>query len=112
MRSSASLNFSLDIVILWTLGHLHQLPSLSIRIACCFVSITEAEEVPKKEKRVQYVLEESSESESEEEIVYVQRKRPAKKQVKKQPRVVYVSDSSDEEEYVEPQEMTSMYSFV
>ena len=51
----------------------------------------------KKEKKVQYVLDESSSesSESEEEVVYVQRKKPAKK-TKKAPRVVYVSDSESE----------------
>ena len=45
-------------------------------------------------------------------VNYVSYRSPAKKQVKKQPRVVYVSDSSDEEEYSESQEISSMYSFV
>ena len=50
----------------------------------------------------------SDSSESEEEVVYVQRKKPAKK-TKRAPRVVYVSDSESEEEA--PQ-LTSLYSFV
>lgn len=59
----------------------------------------EPEEV---EKRVLYVLEDSSSessesSESEEGVVYVQRKEPAKK-VKRAHRVVYVPDNVSDEE--------------
>lgn len=46
-----------------------------------------------------YEAPDSTESEeSEEEVVYVQRKKPRRKaKPKKQPRIVYVTDSSDEE---------------
>ena len=57
---------------------------------------------PKKaQKRVVYEVPDEPEEEtsSEEEVVYVQRKKPRAKKpkAKKAPRVVYVTDSSDEE---------------
>ena len=67
-----------------------------------------AKRAPKKKKETTVVFEESSESDystsessSEEEVVYVQRKKKSQPQKKpkkpKAPKVVYVTDSSDEE---------------
>ena len=73
---------------------------------------------PKKQPQVVFqVPDESDSSSSEEEVVYVQRKKPKPKQpkAKKQPRVVYVTDSSDEEDLVvdhQPQQMGDWYNFV
>jgi hypothetical protein len=54
---------------------------------------------PKITPKVVFEAPDSTESEeSEEEVVYVQRKKPRRRaKPKKQPRIVYVTDSSDEE---------------
>ena len=83
----------------------------------------EARKTPKPPKskpvprEVVYEVEESeSESSSEEEVVYVQRKKPKKRQPKpkKQPRIVYITDSSDEEETIQQSThtMSDWYNFV
>ena len=67
-----------------------------------------------KRKTVRYVesSSEDSSSSSEEEVVYVQRKKPQrKKKEPKAPRVIYVSDS-DEDEYQQTPDINQLYSFV
>ena len=77
----------------------------------------EAEPKPKPKRKpkrtVHYVEESSSEdSSSEEEVVYVQRKKPQrKKKEPKAPRVIYVSDS-DEDDYQQTPDINQLYSFV
>jgi len=58
----------------------------------------------KPAKKVVYEVDESDDSSSsDEEVVYVQRKKPRQKKPKqkKPPRVVYVTDSEDEDEVME-----------
>ena len=70
----------------------------------------------KPTKKVVYEVDESSDSSSDEEVVYVQRKKPRqrKPKQKKPPRVVYVTDSEDEDEVMEDAHETPQpwYNFV
>ena len=66
----------------------------------------------KPKRTVHYVESSSEDSSSEEEVVYVQRKKPQrKKKEPKAPRVIYVSDS-DEDDYQQTPDINQLYSFV